>query len=91
MFLFALIACSGSEDTGLTGDATAGEAVYTAACSGCHGAAGEGGSGPVLDGALPATDAAIEDVIVNGTGSMAPVDLIDQDRADLIAYLRATF
>ena len=91
MFLFAVFACSGSEDTAIVGDATAGEAVYTSACSGCHGAAGEGGSGPALDGALPADDAALEDVILNGTGSMAPVDLAEQDLADVIAYLRETF
>lgn len=91
MFLFALFACSGSEDT-IVGDATAGETVYATTCAGCHGTDGEGGTGPAMTDEVPElTDEEIEDVILNGAGTMAPVDLIDQDRADVIAYLRATF
>ncbi len=92
--LFLLVACGGtSTDTAaLTGDATAGADVFATSCAACHGANGEGGSGPAMTDEVPGkTDAEVQDIILNGDGSMAPVPLEDQDLADLIAYLRAEF
>jgi cytochrome c551 len=68
------------------GDVYRGQVVYSQACAGCHGATGEGGVGPKLDGnpiSLPAAKARIE----NGGGTM-PARLVDgQKLDDVLAYL----
>jgi mono/diheme cytochrome c family protein len=94
-----LAACSGStakDDTAsdITGDAAAGADVYAANCVSCHGANGEGVSGPAMTEEVPEyDDAQLEDIIVNGTDGGMPAfgSLSDQDLADLVAYLRETF
>lgn len=72
---------------------TRGAAVYRAWCAHCHGARGAGsGDGPDLRREVPATtDDDIRRALREG-GRMMPVVPIDDDqRADVFAYLRATF
>ncbi len=77
--------------TALSGDSTSGEALYTSNCSGCHAADGSGGAGPALMGDLPDAEE-IAETVINGKESMPSFDsLSDQDIADVIAYLQATF
>lgn len=69
------------------GDATSGETLYADNCAGCHGAAGEGGSGPAIAG-NPEGDAETAEVVQNGEEEMpAFPDLSDQDISDILAYL----
>lgn len=76
----------------LTGDATAGATVYADTCGACHGADGMGGIGPSLVEHAPMhSDGELVTVIVNGSGTMEPVALADQEIADVLAYIRATF
>lgn len=100
--LLTLIACGDKDDdTGagefdailaLTGDAAAGATVFSSTCANCHGADGTGGSAPDISGAVGGySDADLLDVVLNGSGSMAPVALEDQEAADLLAYVRDTF
>ena len=105
LFLTSLIACkdNGGDDTGggsdtgsgLTGDVTAGETVYSDVCAACHGTDGmgiEGYSPSMFDEFADLSDAEITGVIKNGLGEMpAQTQLSDQDIADVIAYGRATF
>ena len=99
--LLALAACDkGSDSAGgdLVGNADDGAKVFAATCaqSNCHGPDGSG-SDPSSDAAdlakvVPGlTDAEIESRIENGFGLMAPVDLDEQETADVIAYVRQEF
>jgi mono/diheme cytochrome c family protein len=84
-----------------TGTATAtdtpvadGAAVYARGCaaSNCHGADGDSGSGPNLSSEVPGrSDSSLTRIIRDGTGSMPAVTVTDEELADLLAYLRATF
>ena len=75
-------------DAEANADPAAGEAVYASTCQGCH----EGGSGPEMDETAPKhSDQELVFVIRNGAGDMPPLDLGDQDIADVIAHLRAAF
>ncbi len=82
---------------GLTGDAAAGQAIFSARdCSsaGCHGTDGLSGSAtPSLDVSVPAsTDPQIVNTFLNGKGGMpAQASLSDQELADLLAYVSDTF
>lgn len=93
-----VVGCGDKGDSGdpvssilaLSGDAAAGEAIYTANCSGCHGASGEGGTGPDL--ATVATAHSEEEMatsIYYGNGTMPAYGgtLADQDIADVISYI----
>ena len=99
--LLALAGCDkGSDSAGgdLVGDPVAGATVFQNTCAAveCHGPDGSG-SGPKSDAAdlakvVPTkSDAEIETIIQNGFALMAPVDLSDQETADVIAYLRQEF
>lgn len=71
------------------GDATAGAQVYAASCAGCHGAQGEGGVGPALQGRTDLSPEGIQAVIRSGRGVM-PAGLVSgEDEADVIAFLQA--
>jgi len=68
------------------GDAYRGETVFTQQCAGCHGARGEGGAGPRLDGAQISL-ATARAQIDNGGGGM-PAGLVQgRDEEDVLAYL----
>ena len=76
----------------LTGDEASGQVVYDNNCPGCHGINGEGGSGPSMTNAVRIGDAAIVDVVLSGKESMPAFDtLADQDIADLLAHILATY
>jgi mono/diheme cytochrome c family protein len=91
----ALAACDGGggqseidEILALPADSSNGAAVYLARCALCHGDAGEGGSGPALQGLADDPNLLIG-VVLDGTGSMSGFrDLLTQQEiADLYAYL----
>ncbi len=98
-----LVACgSSSADSAGTDTATStdtasgssadGAALYATHCGGCHGASGQGGSGPDLRDEVPETDdAELRDIIVNGDGSMPAIPVPADDLPVLIDYLRVTF
>ena len=77
----------------LTGDATAGGTIFGNVCAACHGADGASGYAANLVEEIPSKDDAfIVDIIINGDGGGMPAqDLSDQEVADVLAYVRATF
>ena len=79
----------------LTGDATAGATVFNNSCadSSCHGPDGNSGQGPNLSDEVPNhDDEQLALVIKYGAHDMpAQSQLSDQQIADVIAYLNATF
>lgn len=81
----------------LGGNAEAGEQVYLSECEPCHRVDGtgatNGGIGKDLTDWLPRNeDSAAVDAILNGrTGMLAYDFLTDQEIADVLAYIRATF
>jgi mono/diheme cytochrome c family protein len=92
------LACGGDEDQGLgalelQGDATRGEQLFALHCAACHGADGSGGSqGVDLREEVPHhSDRELVRIMANGTGIMLAPGLSDQEIADVLAYLRATF
>jgi mono/diheme cytochrome c family protein len=68
------------------GDPYRGQIVYSQNCSACHGATGEGGVGPKLDGD-PISIAAAQAQIVSGGGAMPPNLVSGRQEADVLAYL----
>lgn len=76
----------------LTGDEANGEALF-ADCTGCHGSDGSGGSGPSLVEEVPEKSSEeILEYVIYGEDDMPAFDSwTDQELADLLAYLRATF
>jgi mono/diheme cytochrome c family protein len=90
LLVLPLIACAnaGRVDTivALEGDAANGATLYATTCAGCHGADGQGGSGPRATG----RDAVeVASVILSGEEEMpAYADQFDdQEIADIIAWL----
>lgn len=72
---------------------TRGALVFRRYCATCHGARGFGsGDGPDLRREVPAsTDGEIQRIIRDGGRMMPMVPLDDAQRADVFAWLRATF
>ena len=68
------------------GDPYRGQVVYSQNCSACHGATGEGGVGPKLDG-NPIAIAAAQAQIDSGGGAMPPALVSGRQEADVLAYL----
>lgn len=76
---------NGAEDSGETADASAAEDLYKASCASCHGNDLSGGVGPALNAIGNDMSAdEIEDVIVNGVGTM-PAGLLSGDDASTVA------
>ena len=79
----------------LTGDASAGETLYSNNCSSCHATDGSGGIGPsLIDGIPGLSDAEVAGAIRNGIEDNMPsyeASLTEQEIADLVAYLVGTF
>ncbi len=80
------------------GDAVKGKDVFSR-CAVCHGDSGEGKEaiGKMFGVTMPRLgskevqsldDAALKKVITEGKGKMKPVNLTDQETADVIAFLR---
>ncbi|MFO7561188.1 MAG: cytochrome c [Enhygromyxa sp.] len=78
-----------------TPDKAAGAQLYTQTCATvlCHGTDGVGGPAPSLAETIPAhSDAELGCVLLLGPGEMTSLEsLSDQQLADVIAYVRATF
>ena len=92
----SLTACGDKGDSGtdrtadilaLSGDSAAGETIYTANCSGCHGADGAGsGSFPAINGSTASEE--FVNLVLDGAGSMPSFSSLgDQDIADVFAYI----
>ncbi|MCB9680999.1 MAG: cytochrome c [Alphaproteobacteria bacterium] len=79
----------------LSGTATDGAAVFTASCEQCHDAAGDQAKvGPALRPYMAsAEDATIANLVLAGVPPSMPSfsTLLDQDVADLIAWLHDSF
>jgi mono/diheme cytochrome c family protein len=81
----------------LGGNVAAGEQIYLSECESCHRVDGtgvtNGGIGKDLTDWLPRNgDAAAVDAILNGRAGMLAYDFLsDQEIADVLAYVRATF
>jgi mono/diheme cytochrome c family protein len=80
----------------LTGDVTTGETVYYSYCAFCHGADGTGiasGAADLNVALLKLTDDQIALTILEGKGNMDAYasTLDDQQVADVMAYIKATF
>lgn len=75
----------------LTGDETAGQAVFDTKCSGCHDATGQTAQvGPALDPWVSvegATEQQTLTVVLDGQGSMPKQTVTDQEAADLVAWI----
>lgn len=87
-FVLSLFALACTTDSGIEGDATAGEAVYADNCAVCHGDDGTGGGAyPSIVGV--AADE-IEEYVINGEGDMPAFGdtLSEQDIADVVAYVQ---
>lgn len=84
---------------GLTGNAAAGETVYTTTsspkCIQCHKADGKGSEKGAPSLVEPSANDPVEELagyILNGKGKMPKQEsLTDQEIADVIAYMKATF
>lgn len=77
----------------LQGRVDCGEDVYMSQCANCHGAQGQGtSSGQGLQGHVQGhSDLELIQSIVYGEGTMPPIDLENQEVADVLAYMRAYF
>lgn len=76
----------------LTGDSTNGGTLFAASCASCHGDDGKTGTASNLAAVVPdLPDQELVNTIISGKGSMPAQDLEDQDTADILAWLRATF
>jgi mono/diheme cytochrome c family protein len=85
--LFVACGDAGGGGNGLTGDATAGKALYETNCASCHGATGEGtGQFPSVVG--EGGSEAIE-IVTNGEDAMPAFggELTEQEIADVVAYV----
>ena len=70
----------------VVGDAYRGQVVYSQACAGCHGATGEGGVGPKLQG--NAISLAAAKAQIDSGGATMPAQLVTgRQEEDLLAYL----
>ncbi len=66
-----------------------GEAIFAQKCAACHGARGEGGTGPRLakNPILNVPEAVVE-IVRNGRGAMPAIPMTDEEMAALLAFLR---
>lgn len=95
----ALCACGGPETASglgaldLEGDSARGAALFASRCAVCHGDDGSGGSQGVdiADHVPFHSDEDLVELLAEGEGRMPAPGLSDQEIADVLAYLRATF
>jgi mono/diheme cytochrome c family protein len=95
-FALLLLACGKPDPRvedilALEGEATSGEALYSANCSSCHGADASGGSGPnLIEEVEEGEQEEMIEVILEGEGEMPSFsDLEDQDIADILAWIES--
>ena len=95
----AVVACGGTGSGSglgaldLEGDAVRGGALFASRCAVCHGDDGRGGSQGVniADHVPYHSDEELVELLAEGGGRMPAPGLSDQEIADVLAYLRATF
>ena len=77
----------------LTGDSDNGLLLYRSQCQLCHGVDGSGGViGPdIRDATATYTDEALLTLFIGGRGNMLPITFTNQQFADVLVYVRATF
>ena len=81
--------CDGADTGGA--DAT-GADLFASRCASCHGANGQGVSAPALDSVVPGYDqASLENIILNGTGSMPSITVTEAEAFLIAEYVLATF
>ena len=79
---------SGDTNGGEVIETSAGEQVYQTSCAMCHGSDLSGGAGPALnDVGAKFSAEEIEDIIVNGTGSMPAQSVSGDDLTELVNWL----
>lgn len=106
LFLSVLVGCGDDSSTSagtnrvddiekLQGNASEGQKRFDSTCgsASCHGPDGKAGPAPDFPQVVPGRSTRdLASVVVNGTGRMPrQSSLSDQDVADVIAYLKATF
>ena len=95
LMTLALAACGDKNDSGHDqADVAAGGQIFKMTCGGdyCHGPDGVSGSAPDFpDVVTTLSDEQIASVLENGQGYMPPQELSDEEVANVIAYLHATF
>lgn len=81
------------EILGLDADADAGATVYSSSCAACHGADGEGVTGPAMTEVAPEHhEEDFLDAVFGGVGEDMPAfTLSDQEAADLVLYCHTSF
>ena len=80
------------DDDAVNGDPVNGEAVYAISCSACHGAGGEGGTGPAMDRVVPGMSAsALKSVAMDGISGMPPILSSEIDASDVAVYCLQTW
>lgn len=77
----------------LSGDSSCGETVYMSHCAVCHMEDGSGNdAGKRLAGRIDSfSDAEIIGIISSGKGTMPPISISAQEKADVLAFLRSAF
>lgn len=78
----------------LEGDPGAGAGVFANTCGDgiCHGSNGDSGPAANLSTEVPMrSENALLNVMLNGSGDMLPLNLTDQQAADVLAYVIETF
>ena len=99
IFLGLCLSCSGASSDSSTNPASdsgvssaVGSDLYASHCSGCHGSAGEGADeGPELTHTAHKEDDQIIQVILEGKGSMQPVDVTESEAQRIVDHLRELF
>ncbi len=82
----------GDDGAAVDGDPVNGASVYATSCSACHGASGEGGTGPAMDSVVPGMSAsALKSVAMDGIGSMPPILSSEIDASDVAVYCLQTW
>jgi mono/diheme cytochrome c family protein len=82
----------GGDGDAVPGDPVNGEAVYATSCSACHGASGEGGTGPAMSTVVPGLSAsALKSVAMDGIGGMPPILSSEIDAEDVAVYCIETW
>jgi mono/diheme cytochrome c family protein len=70
----------------------AGEAVFSETCANCHGPTGTEGTAPSLLEEVPEhSDERLVEIIQFGEEDMPPIQITDQEIADVLAYVRQEF
>lgn len=79
--------CEGGTDSPSETTPRTGQEIHDGMCMGCHSSNGIQLSDEIPD----LSDAELEDIIINGTGSMPPQTMTEEELASLMTYLREQY